>query len=216
VLKPLVDGIDLDEPDSLIPLLDVYAGSKAPTGAGPGADRDPTQADVFGNGAWELTFGAKITKSLTLRHLLALRAQYDVRFPTDRDQGAAGSVDFEPGNELGVRLEWLYAPTMFWSAGLFADLRAASAVAVDGVEVPDSNERLLSFGGQVTYALAYPEWDLTVGLNSDSFWDQGGVNVPFASFGASVGIRKTFMDGGEDHSHHDHHGHGHEHHHGQD
>ena len=36
LLKPIVDGIDFDEPDSLIPLLDVYAGVKAPTGAAPG------------------------------------------------------------------------------------------------------------------------------------------------------------------------------------
>ena len=167
---------------------------------------------MFGNGAWELALGTKLTKSLTVRHLVALRVQYDLRFETERDQGSAGTVDFNPGNQLGARLEWLYAPTMFWSAGLFADLRVASAAAQDGVTVPDSQERLVSFGGQFSYAIAYPEWDLIGGLESDAFWNEGGVNIPFASFGASIGIRKTFLDAGDVHSHH-HHDHHHDHQH---
>jgi hypothetical protein len=196
-------------PETFVPLWDLYAGAKAPTGTQPGAGRDPTGADVFGNGAWELLLGTKVTKSLGVRHLLALRAQYDVRFATSRDQGVR-TVDFDPGDQLGLRFEWLYTPTMFWSAGLFADMRFVSSAAQDGTGIPESAERLLGMGGQLSYAFDFPEWDLTLGLHSDSFWDQAGMNVPFAALGVSVGIRRVFMaDGiaaaGSDHDHHHHH-----------
>ena len=208
LMKPVLDGIFLDRPQSFIPLWDLFVGVKAPTGKGPARDQDPSLVDVFGNGAWELSLGTKVTKSVTATHLLGLKAQYDLRFATERDQGNAGQVDFKPGDQLSFRLEWIYAPNIFWSGAVFANLRLAKAVQIDGVTVPASDERLINAGVQVTYAFAYPDWDITFGVNSDAFWEQGGVNVPFAAFGGIVALRRTFVGGGHsEHEHHGHHGH---------
>lgn len=210
-LKPVLDGLELDRPESFIPLWDLFSGIKVPSGPGPGSNRDPSQVDVRGNGAFEWTVGTKVTKSLTLTHLIAFNIQYDVRFSTVREQGADARVDFKPGNQLGLRLEWLHTHTLFWTFAAFANLRMAGQAQIDGSAVPSSNERLLNVGGLVTYAFAYPAWDITFGLNTDAFWDQGGVNIPFAAFAATVALRRIFVgsDGhaGHDHSHHNHHGH---------
>ena len=63
----------------------------------------------------------------------------------------------------------------------------------------------------MSYAFAYPFWDFTLGVNSDALFDQGGVNIPFASFGVSVGVRRTFLGDGDLHE-----GHRHGAHHGQE
>lgn len=206
-LIPVLDGLQLDRPESFIPLWDIYSGVKAPTAPGPGADRDPSQVDVRGNGVFEWTLGTKVTKSLTLSHLIAFNIQYDVRLSTERDQGADTRIDFKPGNQLGLRLEWLHTHTLFWTFAAFANLRASGNSQIDGREVPSSEERLVNVGGLVTYAFAYPDWDVTIGLNTDAFWNQGGVNVPFAAFSATVAFRRTFVSSehaGHDHGHHGH------------
>ncbi|MDD9943256.1 MAG: hypothetical protein OXU20_19615 [Myxococcales bacterium] len=215
--QPSVDGISLEDPSTFVPLCDLFVGGKAPTGAEPGKDMHPTQADVFGNGAWEASVGTRIAKSLTTRHLVALRLQYDVRFETERDQLDDTTAGFKPGNQLNLRFEYLYTDSIFWTGGLFANLRVAGQSQQDGSAIPDTDERLLNFGIQVIHALAYPQWDLIVAASSDAFWDQGGVGVPFASFGLSVAVRRTFLDG-DGHGGSDHHGHhgddGHHEHHG--
>ena len=186
-------GIHAAEPASYVPMIDLIAGVRVPLGRAPDESRDETGADATGEGAWVALIGAEVTKFLTQRDAIQLRADYGYRFSHEIHPASAPASELDPGDEIGVGAAFLDYPSFVWSWGAFLDARFTTAAANDGVTVPRSASRRVRAGAHVTYAWSHPEWRSTLTLSTDPFWDGVSRNVPFAGVRAALNVRRSFL-----------------------
>ena len=191
-LEDPVTSLDASRPATWVPFLEPFVGVRAPTGRGPNDSKEPTGADVMGDGAWALFAGATLTKFFTEHHALLLSGSFAHRFPHEVPGSAGSTVRFSPGDEVDARVGYLYAPDMFWSCSLFSTFRRTGRVSYDGTEAPDTDSHRLRFGASVQHSLSYPRWQLLVSAAFDPPADGFGKNVPFASTSLTLGLQRNF------------------------
>ena len=185
-------GLDFGEADSLVPFLDLYAGTKLPTGR-PAEDSEVTTgSDIMGDGSWQLYAGAKAAKFIAPEHVFGLRGQYSYAFARTIDHGGT-STEYRPGPTWLGALSYLYIHDLFWSGGLVATYEWSARAESGGALVPDSESRRLSFGGHITHGFDFPFWEATLSVTVDSWWERGGENVPFVGPSASVALRRQWL-----------------------
>jgi hypothetical protein len=190
-LEDRLDGIS-SEPQAWMPSLDVLFGGTAPTGRSPEDGTRLTGVDVTGDGAWKLTAGLRVTKFVTSRHSLGLAMALSHRFAQSvaREDGA---VRRAPGPETIGRAFYLYVPSTYWSFGGAASVRLGDAAREDGQLLPGSATRRTRLSVHATYALDFPEWEITSALTTDGWWQGAGRNVPFAGPSLSLTLRRQFL-----------------------
>lgn len=196
VLEDGMQGIGHGE--SLAPFLDLIGAVKLPTGRAPDQSDDPMGADVTGDGAWELSGGARLTKFVTPSHAIGLRFTYAHRFPRETlemDQ----TRRFARGDQVDVQVNWVQVHTLrlFW--GAFVDWRHSGlAREADGAagpweQIADSDETRLRIGAHISYAIKYPYYTMTLGVSSDAPLSGVGKNIPFAGPSVAVSLNRAFF-----------------------
>ncbi|MCK6537074.1 MAG: hypothetical protein L6Q84_29245 [Polyangiaceae bacterium] len=192
VVEDLVAGLDLSEPRTLLPFIELFVAGRFPTGRDASDSDTPTQADVTGEGAWSLLGGAQITKFVTLHQAVVATGSYARRFPHDVTGANGQTRRYAPGDEVDAKLAYVNVFDLFWSATLFSTARFTARAANDGVAVPDSDTRRVRFGGGVSHYLSYPYWQLTFSASFDPPVDDFAKNVPFASVTAGLTVQRNF------------------------
>lgn len=188
----LMAGMDVADPRTLLPFVDLFAGVGAPLGIAPEDSAVDSAADVTSDGAWKLSGGVKLAKFLTLSHVLALRTTYDHRFARTVDVGDdLPSRQVDLGDDVSNNLSFLYLHDLWWSGGALADVRFTLPAEEDGAEVPSSSARRFRLGAWGSYYVSYPTWQLTASLTSDLPIDQLGKNVPFAGPTAALTLQRN-------------------------
>lgn len=192
VLEDLVAGLDLSEPSTLLPFVELFVAGRFPTGRDAGDSDTPTQADVMGEGAWTALGGAQITKFVTLHQAIVATGSYARRFP-HQVAGASGQTRrYAPGDEIDAKLAYVNVFDLFWSATVFSTARFTARASNDGVAVPDSDTRRVRFGAGLSHYLSYPYWQLTGSASFDPPVDELGKNVPFTSATAGLTLQRNF------------------------
>ncbi len=189
---PLEDpghGMFLPRPNAMRPYIDVIAGVVLPTGRAPEESATLSGADVTGTGAWQLVAGLGITKFITQREVLRLQGTYGHAFAREIPGPFGTTREFARGDEIDLRLQWLHIQSLWWSFGLFADLRFTLDSEQDGELIANSDRRRLRFGAHVTWAFDLPLWETTLSVAADPWWNDGGSNVPFAGPTLSLPFR---------------------------
>jgi hypothetical protein len=123
VVEDLVAGLDLTDPQTLVPFVEPFVGVRAPTGRAPADSESPSGADVTGEGAYTLLGGVQVTKFLTLHQALAVTGAYGRRFPHRVSSTGGGTREFSPGDEIDLKLAYVNVLDLFWSFTLFSTLR---------------------------------------------------------------------------------------------
>lgn len=186
-----IEPASWSEPTTLLPYVDLIAGSRIPTGRAPEDSRTSSGVDATGTGAWTPFVGVKLSKFLSMSNVIAVDVRYahpmsrDVRAPT-------GTKSLEPGDEVTLKGSWLHLHGLLWNAGLFVDLQLAGSRSEDGELVADSDARRLRFGGHVGHVFDYPNWEISAGVASDAFWSGPSKNVPYAGPSASLTVTRHF------------------------
>jgi hypothetical protein len=192
-LEDRMSGLSWEDPESFIPFVDVYATVKTPTGRAPERTRVTTGADITGDGAWQLSAGAKLSKFLTPKNLLGLQATYTHALERGIEKPDGAITDYAPGDELDVQLSYLRISNIFWSWGLNASFKAAGETYADGAAVARSETQRLRFGAHLTHGFEFPYWEATVSATTDAWWDGASANLPFAGPAASITVRRQFL-----------------------
>jgi hypothetical protein len=192
LLRDSEEAIEGGRPETFRPTLELIAIGFAPSGRGPEDGTDQTAAGVTGTGSWTLLGGFRLSKFLTVRHVIVLSALAGWRFARDLPEHLPGNR-YTPGVDASVRLAWTYVVRHWLHAGVFTSVRIGGVGRLDGEEIPFSRSHRLRFGGYVTWAFAMPEWELTASLSSDGFFPHAGRNVhPFAGIAASLAVTRAF------------------------
>lgn len=192
LLEDLVAGIDLSEPETLLPFVEPFLGVRFPTGRAASDSETPTQADVMGDGAWTLLGGAQVTKFLTLHQALAVTGAYAHRFPHQVSSATGQTRRYSPGDEIDAKLSYVNVLDLFWSFSVFSTVRWTLPAESDGDEIPDSATRRVRFGAGLSHYLTYPTWQLTASASFDPSLDGVSKNVPFAGTSAALGLQRNF------------------------
>ena len=189
VSQDLLSGIDTDDPQTWRPFVDLYLGAGLPTGRSYEQSEEPSLSDVMGVASMGLEAGARVTKFVTESSVLIVDVSLGWR--ASRDVVVAGeTVQFDPGQESALALEWLELLTPRWSLGGGGGIRWTGRSREGGRFVVGSRSRRLQIQGYVTRTLVPMRSEMIVSLGSDAWWDQGGRNVPFAGTRVSVGYRR--------------------------
>jgi hypothetical protein len=192
-LEDRMGGLKLDEPASFLPFLDLYATAKAPTGRAPEDTETTTGADITGDGAWQLSAGAKVSKFLTPKNLLGVQATYTHDFARSIQKPDGASTDYAPGDGLDLTLSYLRISNIFWSWGLNANFKAAGETYADGAAVAHSDTQRLRFGAHITHGFDFPFWEATLSGTADAWWNGASTNIPFVGPAVSVSMRRQFL-----------------------
>lgn len=181
------------DPASWVPFVDLYAGSRLPTGRPPEDSDEPSGSDVTGDGTWSPFAGAKISKYFGEHHVVMLQGQYVWRLPRDVPGGpGAESVRFDAGDLLVLRAAYFRQIGLAWTFGPFAQLELGMKARRAGDAVEQSEMRRLRFGGHVAWLFDFPSWELWLNASSDAFWDGASENVPFAGPALGLGLSRHF------------------------
>lgn len=192
VLEDWVAGMDLAEPGTLVPFVELFVASRFPTGRDAGASETPTQADVMGEGGWTALAGAQVTKFLTLHQAVVVTASYAHRFAHDVAGAQGQSRSFSPGDEIDVKLGYVNVLDLFWSATVFSTLRWTRPASSDGTRIANSDSRRWRLGAGASHYLSYPYWQLTLSASFDPPVEGVGENVPFAGVSAGLTFQRNF------------------------
>ena len=192
VLEDWVAGLDLSEPGTLLPFVELFVASRFPTGRDAGDSETPTQADVMGEGAWTALGGAQVTKFLTLHQAVVVTGSYAHRFAHDVSGVQGQTRRFSPGNEVDAKLAYINVLDMFWSATVFSTLRWTLPASSDGERIADSDSRRWRLGAGVSHYLSYPYWQLTLSASFDPPVDGVSKNVPFAGVSTGLTFQRNF------------------------
>jgi len=193
VLEDWVAGVDLADPRTWVPFVQLFVSGTAPTGRAAEQGEEPSASDVMGNGSWELTSGASVTKFVTMDTALLLGASYGHRFARQvSPRGGSSRYDFSPGDELSFKLGFLQVEGLFLSWGASVSVRTTGNAERDGVEVLGSSTLRTRVGAQVGYYLAYPTWQLRVAPAVDLPVDDLGRNLPFVGPALAVVLQRNF------------------------
>lgn len=181
------------DPASWVPFVDLYAGSRLPTGKPPEDSDEPSQSDVTGDGTWSPFVGAKLSKYFGEEHAFILQAQYVMRLERDVPGGPGGeSVRFDAGDLVVLRVSYFQQHGLRWTFGPFVQLELGLKARRDGQTVEDSEMRRLRFGGHVAWLFDFPNWEVWANASSDAFWDGASENVPFAGPALGLGMSRHF------------------------
>jgi hypothetical protein len=188
-----MQGIQLDEPGTLVPFVDLYATVKAPTGRAPEDTSSLIGADITGDGAWQLGAGVKLSKFLTPRHVLGVTASYGHSLERTVDKGGGDTTRYAPGDELDLKVTYLNIHDLFWSWGLSAGVNTTGKAYADGEAVAHSHTRRLQFGAHLTHGFSFPYWEASVAVVADAWWDDASTNLPFVGPAVTLTLRRQFM-----------------------
>lgn len=191
-LEDIMEGADIKDAKTLMPFVDIYAGSKAPTGRAPDATRVSTGSDIMGDGSWKVFGGLKLAKFVTSKHVAGISGQYSYAFAHEVAHGDSSTM-IRPGPTWTAGASYLFIPNVFWSAGLSSTYEYSQPMFDGGSAVDDSNSRRLSFGAHVTHGFGFPYWEATLGVNMDAWWNHGGQNIPFTGPSVALTIRRHWM-----------------------
>lgn len=177
------------------PWLDVFVGTKAPTGRyqeGP-APRD--LARTMGDGTWGVSGGVRAIKYLTPGHAARLSLRYDARLVRDADQALTGHSEFSPGDQVGLAFGYLGVRRMRWMYGLtatvtFTRTSRAREPGADFRELRGTEMRETTLAANVTRVLIMPQLDLSMSvvytlplpqLSQNLSWEgvQGGLSLRY-------------------------------------
>lgn len=189
-----MSGAFSGEPGSWLPFVDVIAGIKMPTGR-PTEDSKPDLAfsDVMGDGAWQMTAGLRVLKYLSTSSAVGVGVDYSHPFEHDKPDGSGSTVRVTKGDSVELRANAVHLQGMRWSFGAFASYLMGARAREDGKAVADSAVRHLRFGASVTRVLSMPNWESTLGVALDPWWQDGARNVPFVGPSVTLGVRRNFM-----------------------
>ncbi len=183
-----IEPASLDDPSTLLPYVDLIAGTRLPTGRAPEHAELASGADATGTGAWTPFAGVKLSKFLSMSNVVALDLRY--AHPLSRDVAAPGGQRrVGGGEEITLRGSWLHLHDLFWNFGLFTEWTWTAPRSEDGDRVPDSDARRARIGGHVGHMIVYPNLELTLSVAADAFFDGPSKNVPYA--GPAAGITLT-------------------------
>jgi hypothetical protein len=182
------------DPASWLPFLELIAGVTAPSGRAPEDSNEPSGADITGNGYWMVSAGAKLSRRVSHDDALTFAALYGYTSERSIELGPGASRDFDPGNELNLRLNSWHALNVHWAFGLLSTFRLTGKAREDGALVADSSLHRLRFGGFVDHYLSYPNLQLTTNLLFDPPFDGFSRNVPFTSATLAFLLSYSFDD----------------------
>ena len=189
-----MSGAFSGEPGSWLPFVDVIAGLKMPTGR-PTEDSKPDLAfsDVMGDGAWQMTAGLRVLKYVTTTSAVGVGVDYSHPFEHDKPDGSGGTLRVTKGDSVELRANVVHLQGRHWSFGAFGSYLIGANARENAKVVEDSAVRHLRVGASVTRVLSLPNWESTLGVALDPWWQDGGRNVPFVGPSLSLGVRRNFM-----------------------
>jgi len=192
VVRGSVEGMRRTEPSSYRPFLDLDLGVVLPTGRAPENASDQNGADVMGTGHFTLQGGFRSSQFLTLQHIVTLRVLYEQGLARDVPGPFGITRSYRPGRAVSVRASWLHVRDMRWSAGVFTNARFAASARQDGVRVPASASRRFSLGALLSWVFLLPNWEATLSLTLDTFFDGPDRNLPQVGPSLSVMVKRSF------------------------
>lgn len=199
VLTDTTHGIHAGHPRSYVPFLDLFSTVKAPTGRGPSPSRDPSAADVSGNGQWEVGLGAKVSKHLTMKDVVQAIGQHVLRRARSLDAAdPAEPIEFSLGDLTQATLSYIRLENIFWSWGASTTFKYTQPArqrlsGADFRDVPDSDSRRVQVAAFLTHSLKYPHLDLSLSLAYDPPIDGLGKNLPIAGPSMAVKLGYNFV-----------------------
>jgi hypothetical protein len=152
-----------------VPSLDLYAGTKLPSGVhDEGADARAL-ARTMGDGVVALIAGVRAIKYVTPEHAVRLSLHYDWKLARESEAGSPYEA-FSPGDTFGLTLGYLGTSGMRWAFGVTADalftfessgrMAGGELEALEGTAMHE-----ITLGAHLTHLIVMPELDLTLGVS---------------------------------------------------
>jgi hypothetical protein len=194
------DERGLCDPDaSARPSLDLFAGTKLPTGRYADGPQARDLARTTGDGSAAVIAGVTVLKYIGSTHGARLSLRYVHHFPRDSDTALTGYDAFTEGDQLGVTAGYWASHGMHWlfGASLDSTWTFASSAKMPGASnatLADTEMHQTSIGLQVTRVLHMPDLDLTLALGSDLPLPHVAANVSWEGVQASLALRYHFLD----------------------
>lgn len=196
------DELGLCDPEaSARPSLDLFAGTKLPTGRYADGPEARDLARTTGDGSAALIAGVTVLKYVGSNHGARLSLRYVHHLPRDSTTALTGYDSFTEGDQLGVTAGYWISHGMHWLFGATLDTTwtfasRASRPGARGEALADTEMRQTSLGVQVTRVLHMPNLDFTLALGSDLPLPAVSANVSWEGLQASVALRYHFLDPG--------------------
>ena len=190
-----------DPAASARPSLDLFAGTKLPTGRYADGPEARDLARTTGDGSAALIAGVTVLKYIGSTHGARLSLRYVHHFPRDSRTALTGYDSFTEGDQLGVTAGYWLSHGMRWLFGATLDstwtlASSASAPGASSETLADSEMRQASVSLQVTRVLRMPNLDLTLAIGSDLPLPALSANVSWEGVQASLALRYHFLDPG--------------------
>lgn len=187
-----VEGIRAGESSTYVPFVDLEFGLSAPTGRPPEESRDQNGADVMGTGHFTFRGGLRLSQFLSLQQIVTISALYERGLARDVSSLGGTSHRYRPGDAVSLRASWLYVRDMQWSGGVFVSARFTTEAQQDGMVVPGSASRSLAVGGLVSWVFDLPDWEATLSVRLDPFFDGVDRNVPQVGPRLDLMVKRSF------------------------
>ncbi len=149
------------------------------------ADAGQLGADVTSEGVYAGAFGARLSLVFGSIDTLNIAAGYEVRHAHDSEVSL--------GNGLFSSVEYARILNERWSIGAGAQYRRV----FDGQRDTSGNVRIgrqrIRFSAAAVYGVSIPFWEVLFNAQFDPLFDEASVNLPYAGWSATVGLRRSFL-----------------------
>ncbi|RAL20257.1 hypothetical protein DL240_17920 [Lujinxingia litoralis] len=190
LLDDLRLGLDSALRASWVPTVELYARLGVPVWRGQRGVAVGGGAALLEAGAWEPGGGARLAKYISYRDVVSwsLEGAFALARSTEGGAGVRG------GASLRSVVTWTRVHSMTLSYGALGEVALRGAVYQDEQTQAATGPALaVRVGGFVSYALAYPYWEISAQLSSDWVGPRGAYNLPYVGPRVGVSLQRAFF-----------------------